>query len=313
MKRRDFIKTSAIGLASIGLYQFGTGAHALARTTGAAGVGMCDWTLGLAANPEAIPKAKKANLDGIQVSVGTNPDNIPLRDPAVRQKYIDMGKKYNIKFHSVAAGGILNRIPLSTEPQSAVYVIDAIEAARALGAKNILIAFFGKGDLRLRDANGKFNDLKDGKFSSFQLDQQRVTRVVEALRQIAPRAEDAGVIMGLENTLTAKQNLEIIDRIGSKMVQVYYDVGNSTGNGYDVVNEIKLLGNDRICEVHLKDKKSRILGSPQGQVDMKACARALADIGYNKWLVLETSGRKGHFLEDTQKNVAFVRKTFRMK
>lgn len=311
MNRRDFMKTSSAGLVGMSFLSVWS-RMSFAAGAGAAGVGICDWTIGEAAKPEAIPKAKKLHLDGIQVSVGTDPDNIPLRDKAVRKKYIEMGKRYGIVFHSVAAGGILNRIPLATEPQSAVYVIDAIEAAKALGAKNILIAFFGNGDLRLRDENGKFRKKQVNGFTEFELDRQRVKKVVQALRQIAPRAEDAGVVLGLENTLTAKQNLEIIDQIGSKMAQVYYDVGNSTGNGYNVVGELRLLGNDRICEVHLKDKKSRLLGSPEGEVDMKGCARALADIGYDKWLVLETRGRKGHYQEDTLRNVAFVRKTFVM-
>ena len=284
----------------------------LAATGGAVGVGMCDWNLGGTASPDIIPKAKEAYLQGIQVSVGSDPTNIPLREPSVRKKYIEMGKQYSIKFHSVAAGGILNRIPLATEPQSAVYVIDAIEAAHALGAKNILTAFFGKGDLCMKNSDGKYIDRKDGRYSSYQLNAAKVKRVVEALRQIAPRAEEAGVIIGLENTLTAKQNLEIIDAIGSKMVKVYYDVGNSTGNGYDVPGEIRLLGNEGICEVHLKDKKTKLLGSPEGEVDMKACAKAFADIGYDKWFVLETSGRKGKFIEDTRRNVEFVKRTFKM-
>ncbi len=310
--RRNFIKSATAGMFAATLA--GTGGNNLFALTesGTAGVGMCDWNLGGSADPQIIPKAHEAHLDGIQVSVGTAPDNIPLREKAVRQKYIEMGKKYNIKFHSVAAGGILNKIPLATEPQSAVYVIDALEAAKALGAKNILIAFFGNGDLRRKNSADKYSDLKDGNFSSYKLDDQRVERVVAALRQIVPRAEDAGVALGLENTLTAKQNLDIINQIGSKIVKVYYDVGNSTGNGYDVPNEIRLLGNDRICEVHLKDWKTTILGSPEGQVNMKKCASAFAEIGYDKWFVLETSGRKGKFIEDTRKNVAFVKKTFRM-
>lgn len=310
--RRNFIKSISAGMFAATFAGISESNLFALAARGAVGVGMCDWNLGGAANPDIIPKAQKAHLDGIQVSVGTNPDNIPLREKAVRQKYIELGKKYNIKFHSVAAGGILNKIPLATEPQSAVYVIDAIEAAKALGAKNILIAFFGNGDLRRKDSAGKYRNLKDGKFSSYELDDQRVERVVAALRQIVPRAENAGIALGLENTLTAKQNIDIIERIGSKIVQVYYDVGNSTGNGYDVPNEIRLLGNDRICEVHLKDRKTKILGSPEGQVDMKKCAEAFAGIGYNKWFVLETSGRKGRFIEDTRKNVAFVRRTFRM-
>ncbi|MDA2938702.1 sugar phosphate isomerase/epimerase [Acidobacteria bacterium AH-259-A15] len=257
-----------------------------------------------------IPKAKDAHLQGIQVSVGLQPDSIPLRDPAVRRKYLELGKRYGITFHSVAAGRILNRIPLKSEPQSAVYVIDAVEAAAALGAKNILIAFFGVADLRLRDATGEFRNVSDGPFNSYELDRAGVTRVVEAMRQIAPRAKDAGVVLGLENTLTAKQNLEILDRIGSEMVHVYYDVGNSTRNNYDVPSEIRMLGNGRICEIHLKDQKTRLLGAPGGVVNFKAIADACRDISYDKWYVLETSGRKNHFTEDTRANVAFVKKTF---
>jgi len=311
INRRDFLRASSLGFAAMSVAGV-MRKNVYGSAIGSAGVGMCDWNLGGSADPDIIPKAKEAHLEGIQVSVGTSPDNIPLRDPAIRKKYIEMGKRHGIIFHSVAAGSILNRIPLASEPQSAVYVIDAIEAAKALGAKNILMAFFGNGELRAQDANGKLQDLKDGKFSSYKLNAVAVKRVVEVLRQIAPRAEDAGVSMGLENTLTAKQNLEIIDQISSKMAQVYYDVGNSWGNGYDVPGEIRMLGNERICEVHLKDNKTRMLGSTEGQVNMEQCAEALSEIGYDKWFVLETSGRKGRFIEDTRTNVAFVKKTFRI-
>jgi L-ribulose-5-phosphate 3-epimerase len=311
MDRRNFFKSIAIGGAALSIY--GNSFDKIwAAGSGAVGVGMCDWNLGGSADPNIIPKAKEANIEGIQVSVGTNPNNIPLRDSGVRKKYIEMGKKYGITFHSVAAGSILNRIPLASEPQSAVYVIDAIEAAKALGAKNILAAFFGNGDLRKKNEDGKPIDLKDGKYSSYELDSPGVKRVIEAFRQIVPRAEDAGVIIGLENTLTAKQNLEIIEQIGSPWVQVYYDVGNSTNNGYDVCNEIRMLGNDRICEVHLKDPRTKLLGSTEGMVDMTACARVLEEIGYDKWYVLETSGRENKFIEDTRQNVAFVKKIFHM-
>jgi len=312
MGRRQFLQMSGAGIASLSFTATPAATLFAAPGPGAAGVGMCDWNLGESASPEAIPKAKQASLDAIQVSVGTAPDNMPLREQSVRNRYLALGKQYGISFSSVAAGGILNRIPLATEPQSAVYVIDAVEAAAALEAKNILVAFFGNGDLRLRDSMGEFRDLGDGEFSSYELDSQKVTRVVEALRQIVPRAEDAGVALGLENTLAAHQNLEIIDRIGSDMVQVYYDVGNSWGNGYDVPTEIRMLGSDRICEVHLKDWDTKMLGSAEGMVDMRQCARALDDIGYDKWLVLETSGRENRFIPDTKTNVSFVKQTFRM-
>jgi len=310
MNRRNFLRTSGLGVAAMSMTGV-IGKNTLAASIGAVGVGITDWNLGGSCNPDLIPKAKEANLDGIQVSVGLSPDNIPLRDPEIRKKYIEMGKRYGIKFNSVAAGSILNKIPLGSEPQAAVYVIDAIEAAKALGAKNILIAFFGAGELRLRGEDKRYNDLKDGEFSSFELNTKAVDRVVEALRQIAPRAEDAGVAMGLENTLTAKQNIEVLERIGSKMAQIYYDVGEMWGV-YDDLRDMRLLGYDRICEVHIKDRKTRVIGSPEGQVDMVQCAQVLSDIGYDKWLVLETSGRKDQFIEDTKTSVAFIKKTFKM-
>lgn len=311
LNRREFLKTTGFAASLVSLPLAG---HSL-FAEGAkkpAGIGMCDWNLGKAANPEFIPRAKEAHLQGIQVSVGTDPDNIPLRNPAIRKKYIEAGKQHGIVFHSVAAGGILNSIPLATEPQSAVYVIEAIEAAKALGAKNILIAFFGNGDLRLKDSQGNFIKQNDGNFSTYQLDTKAVKRVIEVLKQIVPRAEDAGVALGLENTLSAKQNLEIIEQIGSKIAQVYYDLGNSTGYGYDVYDELRLLGNERICEIHLKDWKTKILGNTDGEVEFKKHAQVLAEIGYDKWLVLETSGRENKFIEDTRANVAFAKQVFNM-
>ncbi|MFH1742094.1 MAG: sugar phosphate isomerase/epimerase family protein [bacterium] len=281
-------------------------------------IGMCDWNLGGKCKPDLIPKAKEANLDGIQVSVGTDPNSIPLRDPEVRKRYVELGQESGIEFSSVAAGSILNDIALSTEAQSAIYVLDAIEAAKSLGTSCTLLAFFGNGDLLLSYPKNQYggsmdyrNISGDSPYKIWELDTQRVKRVVDVLKQIAPRAEDAGVILGLENTLSATQNMEIIERAGgSPMLQVYYDVGNSWGNGYDVPNEIRMLGKDRICEVHLKDWKTPLLGSPEGMVDMAACAKAFKDIGYRKWYVLETSGRKDKFIPDTHANVEFARKTF---
>ena len=244
------------------------------------------------------------------MSVGRDPEDIPLRDVSVRQRYIELGRQHEVTFHSIAAGSLLNSYALATEPRSAVWVIDAIEAAAELGASNVLMAFFGNGDLRFRDDASEFVNQPEGEFASFRLDEEKVESVVNTLKEIVPRAEDAGVVLGLENTITAAQNLEIMEQVGSDWLQIYYDVGNSTGNGYDVPGELRTIGNSRLCEVHLKDWNTPLLGSADGMVDMPAAAAALQDIGYDKWLVLETSGREGQFAEDTRANVAWAKQTF---
>jgi len=45
-------------------------------------------------------------------------------------------------------------------------------------------------------------------------------------------------------------------------------------------------------------------------VNMEVCAEALHDIGFDKWLVLETSGRPDRFEEDTRANIDYVRRVF---
>jgi sugar phosphate isomerase/epimerase len=310
MDRRRFFEHSGIALGSLAATRT-LAACARPATTGQpnAGIGICDWNLGEMCDPEAIPRAREAGLNGIQVSLGRNPDEMILRDATVRARYAELGRQHGITLHSVALG-LLNGNPLAEQPRAAVWVIDAIEAAVALGASNVLMAFFGNGDLRFRDERGEFVNESGGACAEYRLDETKITSVVDTLRQIAPRAEDAGVALGLENTITARQNLEIMERVGSDALIVYYDVGNSTGNGYDVPGELRLLGNDRICEVHLKDWNTPLLGSADGTVDMQGVAAALDDIAYDKWLVLETSGREGRFLEDTRANVAWARQMF---
>lgn len=274
------------------------------------GIGMCDWNLGQSADPSYIPLAAKVGLEAIQVSVGTAPDRMPLRESSVRKQYLELGKEHDIVFCSVAAGSILNQIPLASEPQSAIYVVDALEAANALGSTNILTAFFGNGDLLQRDADGNYINISSGNFAEYRWKEKDIERVIAVMKQIVPRAEDLGVIIGLENTLTAHQNLQIIEEIGSPMVQIYYDTGNSWGNGYDVPGEIRKIGNHRMCEVHIKNRGSRLIYGDEGEVNMEACAEALHDIGFDKWLVLETSGRPDRFEEDTRANIDYVRRVF---
>jgi len=313
MDRRSFLERTGLALAAASSVGSLTACSARpVHVVGATGIGICDWNLGPMCDPEQIPKAREANLQGIQVSVGRNPEEVLLREPGVRRRYLELGRQHGITFHSIAAGDLLNRFPLASDPRAAVWVIDAVESAAALGASNVLMAFFGNGDLRLRNEDGEFVNESEGEFASYRLDEEKVTSVVDTLRQIVPRAADVGVVLGLENTLTAEQNLAIMERVGSEWLEVYYDVGNSTGNGYDVPGELRQIGNDRLCEVHLKDWNTPLLGSEDGMVDMPAAAAALSDIEFDKWLVLESSGREGRFLEDTLANVAWVKQTFQM-
>jgi sugar phosphate isomerase/epimerase len=127
----------------------------------------------------------------------------------------------------------------------------------------------------------------------------------DALRELAPEAEKADVILGLENTNSAEDNVRIMDRTHSRNILVYYDVGNSTRNGFDVVKEIRWLGKDRICQFHLKDNPN-YLG--EGAIQFVPIMAAIRDIGFPGYAVLETDLKSPATLEgDMRKNLAYIR------
>jgi sugar phosphate isomerase/epimerase len=127
----------------------------------------------------------------------------------------------------------------------------------------------------------------------------------DALRELAPEAEKADVILGLENTISAEDNGRIMDRARSRNVLVYYDVGNSTGAGFDVLKEIRWLGKDRICQIHLKDNPN-YLG--QGKIQFVPIMAAIRETGYSGYLVLETDSKSAATLDgDMERNLGYMR------
>lgn len=249
-------------------------------------LGACDWSLE-AGGPSGLEIAKTAGLDGLEVSVGGPADTLQIADPKLRQEYKDQMQKTGVVVPSVALA-LLNNHPLATEPRAPAWLERAIEAAKDLGGKVILVAFFGKGDLLAK---------KELKVSD-------VDAVVARLKEAAPKAHEAGVILGLENTLSAEQNMALLERVKNDAVRVYYDIGNSTYSGYDVPAEIQLLG-DRICQFHFKDG-NHYLG--EGKVQMQPVAAAIRAINYRGWIVLETAIPSKDRDADFKKNAEYVRK-----
>ena len=291
--RREFITRTAGGLAGA------TAASSLVLAQEGAPklrLSACDWSL-QANGPSGLEIAKRVGLDGLEVSAGNAADVLDIGKPELRQQYKEQVGKTGIVVSSLAMG-LLNGSPMATEPRAPAWLEQTIDAAEDLDAKVVLLAFFGKGDLRR-------NMLIKGES---ELKADMLDAVVERLKDAAPRAEKAGVIIGLENTLSGKQNAAILERVKSDAVKVYYDIGNSTYNGYDVPAEIREF-KDTFCQFHFKDGKY-FLG--EGKVEMEPVLEAITDIGYKGWLVLETAIPSKDRDADFMKNAAYVRKLFGM-
>jgi sugar phosphate isomerase/epimerase len=249
-------------------------------------IGACDWSIGKMGDPEAFDVARQIGLDGVQVSLGTAANQMQLRRPETQKQFLEAARKANLRVASLAIGE-LNEIPYKSDPRTIEWVSDSVDVCRALGVSVVLLAFFGNDDLR---------DDKAG-----------INEVVRRLKVVAPKAEKAGIALGIESWLNAEQHLEILDRVGSSAVKVYYDVCNSNDRGYDIYKEIRRLGN-RICEFHAKENGA-LLG--QGKVDFMKVRAAMDDIGYTGWIQIEGAVPPGKpMLESYQANCKFMRGVF---
>lgn len=248
-------------------------------------LGACDWSIGKMGDPGAFAVAKQIGLDGVQVSLGTAANDMHLRQAAVQKQYKEAARAAGLAVASLAIGE-LNNVPYKSDPRTVAWVSDSIEVCQALGVSTVLLAFFGNGDLK-GDQAGK-------------------DEVVRRLKEVAPKAQKAGVMLGIESWLSADEHLDILDRVGSPAVQVYYDVCNSNDRGYDIYREIRKLGRKRICEVHAKENGA-LLG--QGKVDFKRVRDALDEIGYKGWVQIEGAVPAGQpMLESYQANCKFLRR-----
>lgn len=280
--RRDFFKETVGLLSTLFLNVQPSIAFARAKRVKFK-IGATDWNLRQEAKVDSIGLAKRIGFDGVQVSLGIGEDKLPLSDPAVQQEFLIKSESVGLPLASVCLN-TLHRNILKSDPLGQRWVADAIPIAKNLGVKVILLPFFGRGALKSR---------------------AEMDYVGDVLREIAPAAEKARVTLGLEDTLSAKDNVLIIERTKSPAVLVYYDVGNSTNNGFDILREIRWLGRERICEVHLKDNP-HYLG--QGKIDFAAVIDILADIGFDQWAQLECDSPSGSVENDMAINLNYVRR-----
>jgi len=293
--RRTFLKTATIGAATLTLplhRLFGQESEPLFGRSIGHGykVGICDWDIrGFAAQPECFAVAKELGIQGVQVSY-TLDGKFTLRNSKKnRQLFKDAAKESNMEFASLAMG-LLNGRPFAREADAEAWVSDCLDAMHDLEVEQVLVAFFGDGNLV-----NKPDDQKN---------------TIEKLKRLAPKAEKLGKILAVESYLSAEDHLKIIDAVGSDAVKVYYDIQNSTNMGYDIFKEMELLGKKKlISQIHLKDDKKRLENST---IDLKRVRKILDEIEYNGWLVVESSV-EGDWKESQAANAKFVRNLFEIQ
>ena len=249
-------------------------------------VGVTDWNLRQAGKLEAVALAARLGFDGVEVSLGRNAEGgkLSLDNAGLQEQYLAEARKHKIALAGTCAD-ILHVNYLKNDKLGQKWVADGIPITKKLKARVMLLPFFGKGALTTRE---------------------EMDYVGDVLKDLAREAEKAGVILALENTISAEDNVRIMDRAASKALQVYYDVGNSTRGGFDILKEMRWLGKGRICQIHLKDDPKVFMG--EGKIDFPAVMTTIADVGFRGFANLETSAPSGALEEDMKRNLSYIRR-----
>jgi hexulose-6-phosphate isomerase len=239
---------------------------------------------------EVARAARGAGFDGLEPTLEQEGElAITTSEPACR-KVGDMIRDAGLEVASLACGLFWQASYTSPDPEDRArardWTIAGLDRARWLGTDTLLVV--------------------PGVVGHFRQPAVQITPYAEALRQtyealceLAGEAEERGVAIAIENVwnqflLSPVEMRDLIDRVNSPMVRVYFDVGNVLKLGFPQ-DWIETLGR-RIARVHLKDFKIAMgnldgfcpLG--EGDADWPAIMLALERIGYTGPLTYEGPG-----------------------
>lgn len=247
-------------------------------------IGVMAGSLGMREKPvAAIQAARRLGFDGVELIIGpAGPDHrMFLENPELQAQCVAEAREQRMPV-SATVLNILHTEHLKNQPIARKRVVDGIEITRRVGAKIMLIPFF-------RDAAPQT-----------VAEQDHLSAII---KELVPQAEKAGLVFGFENTLSAEVNARMLDRVASPAFKVFYDVGNLTRAGFDVLKEIRWLGRERICQFHFKDEG--YLG--EGKIDYRKVLAAIDSIGFSGYANFETRSPSKNVEADMRRDLAFIR------
>lgn len=243
----------------------------------------------------AFQLTKDIGADGVEVDMGglgsrVTFDNKLLID-SVRNQFLNKAKELDLEIPSLAMTGYYAQ----SFCQRPSYVESIQDCINTMTMMNVKVAFLPLGvqcDLVKRP------DLRDS--------------VINRLKQIAPLAEKAGVVIGIETALDAQGELQLLKAVGSPAIKSYFNFSNALKNGRDVSAELKILGKDNIVQIHCTDDDGVWLQN-NTRLDMKKVKQTLDEMNWSGWLVIERSRDakdSGNVKKNFGANTAYVKSIF---
>jgi L-ribulose-5-phosphate 3-epimerase len=219
----------------------------------------------------AFQLTKDIGADGLEVDMGglgnrETFDN-QLAKPEVREQFLAKAKELNLEICSLAMTGFYAQ-SFAKRPTYQRMIKDCIDTMKAMNVKVAFLPLGTQGDLK------KNPELRPA--------------IVERLNVAGKMAEEAGVVIGIETALSAKEEVQLLKDIGSPAIKIYFNFSNPLKEGRDLCKELRILGRERICQIHCTDEDGVWLQN-NTRLDMKKVKKTLDKMKWRGWLVIERS------------------------
>lgn len=291
--RRAFIKSAGIAAATLCLLP------ACSTTPPARGprykIGLSDLMILKRQKLGAFQLTKDIGADGVEVDLGglgerETFDN-QLAKPELREQFLAKARELNLEICSLAMTGFFAQ-SFAERPTVPRMIQDCVDTMKAMSVKIAFLPLGVKGDLT------KNPELRPA--------------IVERLKAAGKIAADAGVVIGVETSLSAADEVKLLDDVGSAGVKIYFNFSNAVKNGRDIAAELRMLGKKRICQIHCTNEDGVWLENDP-KIDLPKIKKTLDEMDWRGWLVAERSRDQNdprNVKRNFGANTAYLKKVF---
>lgn len=232
----------------------------------------CDWMMLKRQKLGEFQLAKDIHADGIEMDMGplgSRPqfDN-KLRDPHFQELFPRTADSLGIEVPSVAMSGFFAQSLLKRENYREL-VQDCLNTMKHMKSQVAFLPLGGCG-------------------KEWVTDPVLRAELIHRLHTIGEMAKREGKVIGIRTGLDAKESKRMLKEIHSDGIKIYYNLQDAVDSHRDVCKELKVLGKDRICQIHASLTDSVTLDKDP-RINMRQVVKTLKQIGWRGWLVVERS------------------------